>query len=233
VVAEHRFHVKHCLMAPKGVRIEDVKKVRSHPQALAQCASWLRERRILPEDFYDTAGAAASLIDHDRDDAPEIDGKSGAVAAIASAGAATRYGLEVLASGIEDAKGNTTRFLLVAKSQKPEAGLQATPAPVTSGRPVQWRTSMVFAPRSNVPGALFKALSVFALRDIDLTKLESRPATPGVHYDPSSLKRFAHPSGQWKPFPPAGGATLAQGAPSSTASSGSPGLQPTSYGAAG
>lgn len=111
----------------------------------------------------------------------------------------------MLASGIEDSKGNTTRFLLIARKSDPSAQVPEAQPASASGPPaiappgVQWRTSMVFAPKHNVPGALFKALSVFSLRDIDLTKLESRPATPGVHYDPTSLRRFAQPSGQASP----------------------------------
>lgn len=105
----------------------------------------------------------------------------------------------MLASGIEDAKGNTTRFLLVSRTPSVPTKIPIASIVPEAPEGVRWRTSMVFAPRSNVPGALFKALSVFSLRDIDLTKLESRPATPGVHYDPTALKRFAQPSAQAGP----------------------------------
>jgi prephenate dehydratase len=154
IVAEHYLRVQHCLIAAPGVVMEDLRKVISHPQALAQCDGYLRARGLSPEVFYDTAGAARHLKDAGLRD----------TAAIASRRAAEVYEMTVLAEGIEDNPANFTRFLIIAKE----------PEPVTNGVSSAYKTTIVFTLR-NQPGSLFKALSVFALRDIDLTKIESRP----------------------------------------------------------
>jgi prephenate dehydratase len=151
IVAEHYLRVHHCLIAWPGVALADLRRVISHPQALAQCE---RHLRALPgvqvEQVYDTAGGVKLIRDQgDR-----------TVAAIASRRAAEVYGLSVLIDGLEDDAANFTRFLAIA------------PQPVTATGDT--KTSLVFT-LHNMPGALFKALSVFALRDIDLTKIESRP----------------------------------------------------------
>jgi prephenate dehydratase len=155
IVAEHYLRVQHCLIAAPGVAMEKLRKVISHPQALAQCDGYLRAKGLAPEVFYDTAGAARHLKDAGLRD----------TAAIASRRAAEVYEMAVLAEGIEDNPANFTRFLIIAKE----------PAPVVSNStPSAYKTTIVFTLR-NQPGSLFKALSVFALRDIDLTKIESRP----------------------------------------------------------
>ena len=151
IVAETELHVMHHLIARPGVELSSIRRICSHPQALAQCESFLRS---LPNveivATYDTAGSARLIRDQELND----------TAAVASARAAEIFGLAVLQSGIQDYKDNITRFLLISRDPQP----LATPD----------KTSLVFA-LPNAPGALFKALSVFALRDIDLTKLESRP----------------------------------------------------------
>lgn len=150
VSAEVLLRVRHCLMAPEGTAPEEIRQVRSHPQALAQCERYLTERDWEPVAAFDTAGSAEELATH-----PEP-----GVAAIASKLAAQRYGLSVLAAGIEDQSWNYTRFFIVG---------QASPEP--TGRD---KTSLVFA-AAHEPGALFQCLGEFARRDINLTKLESRP----------------------------------------------------------
>jgi arogenate/prephenate dehydratase len=146
--------VVHHLLALPGRTLEDVKRVYSHPQALAQCDRFLRTLSgVEIIATYDTAGSAKMIADERLMDA----------AAIASARAAEVFGLAPLKSSIQDYDNNTTRFLLVGRHTR--AGAAATPAN---------KTSIVFT-LANEPGALFKALSVFALRDISLTKLESRP----------------------------------------------------------
>lgn len=150
IVGEYFLRVRHCLIAMPGARMEDIKTAISHPQALGQCAAYLRGKGIKPETVYDTAGSVKML-------------KASAAmdtAAIASRRAADLYGMQILEEGIEDNQENFTRFLAVQRQ-----------AVVPSG---EAKTSIVFTLK-NVPGSLFKAMSVFALRDIDLTKIESRP----------------------------------------------------------
>jgi prephenate dehydratase len=132
------------------VNKEDIKKAISHPQALGQCAGYLRSHGIKAEQVYDTAGSVKMLKESGVLD----------VAAIASKRAAELYGMQILEEGIEDNAENYTRFLAVGR----EAIVPKEEA----------KTSIVFTLK-NVPGSLFKAMSVFALRDIDLTKIESRP----------------------------------------------------------
>lgn len=157
IVGEVHLRIHHHLMAPHGATPEAVRRVRSHPQALGQCRASLQT--IVPhattEVAYDTAGAA-------RDVAEQGDPS---VAAIASRRAADRYGLSVLAAGLEDDAQNYTRFLALA----PEGTEPSLPEGAAA------KTSVAFTLRQNVPGALFKSLAVFALRELDLLKIESRP----------------------------------------------------------
>jgi prephenate dehydratase len=150
IVGEYFLRVQHCLISMPEAKMEDIKKAFSHPQALGQCAGYLRARGIKPEQVYDTAGSVKMLK------------ASGALdtAAIASRRAAELYGMKILQEGIEDNSENYTRFLAIQHELKIPEG--------------EAKTSIVFTLK-NQPGALFKALSVFALRDIDLTRIESRP----------------------------------------------------------
>ena len=151
IVAETEVPVVHHLLALPGTTLSQVKRVFSHPQGLAQCERFLRT--LSGVDIiasYDTAGSAKMIASERLTDA----------AAIASARAGDVFGLEALRSGIQDFEHNTTRFLVVGKTP-----LSAAPHD---------KTSIVFT-LPNEPGALFKALSAFALRGIDLSKLESRP----------------------------------------------------------
>jgi prephenate dehydratase len=151
IVAETELSVVHNLLAMPGVELGSIKRVFSHPQALAQCENFLQ---TLPGveivATYDTAGSARMIRDGGLTD----------TAAIASSRAAELFGLSSLREGIQDYADNITRFILIAREAQP------------LGPPN--KTSLAFS-LNNAPGALFKALSVFALREIDLTKLESRP----------------------------------------------------------
>ena len=153
IIGDLELRVVHSLIALPGTRLDQVRQIYSHPQALAQCDRYLRGLPgVEVVATYDTAGSAKLIKDKHLTDA----------AAIASERAARVFGLDVLESGIQDFADNITRFLVVAR------------ADAASSTPGTNKTTVVFS-LSNEPGALFKALSVFALRDIDLTKLESRP----------------------------------------------------------
>ena len=148
---EFLLRIRHNVIAPPAVKLEAVRRVFSHPVALDQCRNFFRARpKVQAVPFYDTAGSVRHVIEEDLQDA----------AAIAPRQAAAQYGGRLLLTGIEDDQQNYTRFLLVTTSRKVAKGAN--------------KTSIGFALK-NLPGVLFKALSVFALRDIDLSKIESRP----------------------------------------------------------
>jgi prephenate dehydratase len=149
--AEYRLRIVHNLITAPGVRLGELRRAFSHPVALAQCRDFFaKHRRIRPEPFYDTAGSVKHIMAEGLRDA----------AAVAGPKAAPEYGAHVLMRGIEDDKQNFTRFLLIGRERRAARGAN--------------KASLAFAVK-NIPGALFKALSVFALRDISLTKIESRP----------------------------------------------------------
>lgn len=150
IQAEVIFHVHHALLVNPGTKFEDIKTVRSHPQALAQCERYLKRYDFEPVVWFDTAGSAKDLAD-----TPEKD-----VAVIATELAGQLYGLDVLATQIEDVPFNYTRFLLLGHDD---------PEPSDYNK-----TSIVFATRHR-PAALYECLGEFAKHDLNLTKLESRP----------------------------------------------------------
>ncbi len=151
ITGELKLRIVHNLLANKGAKIEDIRKVYSHPQGLSQCKDYLNSLDNLElVSVYDTAGAAQRISQTGRIDE----------SAIASEQAARDYGLEILANGIESNHLNFTRFLVLSNELQDEVE--------------DSKTSIVFSAK-NIPGALFKSLSVFALRDIDLYKIESRP----------------------------------------------------------
>ncbi len=152
IVAEVNLRIVHNLIAFPGTTMENLRQVYSHPVALAQCGRFFkRHPKVEKIPFYDTAGSVKMLAER----------KIRGAAAIASHIAASVYGGRILQKHLEDHQENYTRFLLLSR--------QASVAPGSN------KVSIAFSTR-NVPGALFKCLSVFALRDIDLTKMESRPS---------------------------------------------------------
>lgn len=151
IVGEVKLPIVHNLLALAGTSRDQLRRVYSHPQGLAQCERFLRTLdNVQIVATYDTAGSAKMIRD----------GQLGDTGAIASARAAEVFGLSILDAGVQDFAINTTRFLLIGRD------------PTPAGRAN--KTTIVFTV-PNDAGALFKALSVFALRDIDMTKLESRP----------------------------------------------------------
>ena len=171
IQAEFLLRIVHNVIAAPGVKLSALRKVLSHPVALDQCRDFFRHHpRIEPVPFYDTAGSVKHVVTHNLPDS----------AGIASRHAAREYSGKILRTGIEDDKRNFTRFFLIRKSTE-KAGAARKKRSAAAASPYQRliprganKTSIAFKVK-NVPGALFKSLSVFALRDISLSKIESRP----------------------------------------------------------
>ena len=159
IVAETSVRIVHNLIALKGVSFAKVRRVFSHPVALNQCLDFFAANpQIERIPYYDTAGSVKMIAEEGYTDA----------AGIASAVAAEIYGARILRRSIESDRQNFTRFFLL---RRPE---YVKRHPVKAAEHAHWKTSLVFSTR-NAPGALFRALSAFALRDLSLTKIESRP----------------------------------------------------------
>jgi prephenate dehydratase len=150
VQAEAIVRVEHCLMAPAGTTLADIERVKSHHQALAQCEQTLFRMGLEPVNYYDTAGAARDLA---------ADPEPG-TAVIASELAAETYQLEILAHHVEDLDFNYTRFFVLGR-EEPE---RRDPS----------KTSVIFTTR-HVPGALSSVMAELAERNLNMTKIESRP----------------------------------------------------------
>jgi prephenate dehydratase len=157
--AETHVRISHNLIAPPGVTIGKIKRVYSHPVALNQCLDFFSANpRFERVPFYDTAGSVKMIMEQKLPEA----------AAIASAVAAEIYGGRILRRSIEDDSRNFTRFFLLRRPGDARGAVRAVP------KKAEWKTSLVFSTR-NIPGTLFRALSAFALRDVNLAKIESRP----------------------------------------------------------
>jgi chorismate mutase/prephenate dehydratase len=150
ICGEAELRISHCLIAMEGARLEDIKYVYSHPQALGQCRSFLSHLNAELVPASDTAGSVKMIKEQGRADS----------AAVASARAAEIYGLKILARGIEDNPHNFTRFFILSREDSPPTGAD--------------KTSIVFSLKHK-PGTLYDCLREFAARKINLTKLESRP----------------------------------------------------------
>lgn len=155
VTGEIILRIQHNLLTLPGVHLHDLKKIFSHPQAIEQCSKYLDSlNHVEVISMYDTAGSARFIKEEKQYD-------SGAIASIR---AAEDYGLHPLKKSIENNHQNYTRFLIIS--------------PSTMQDDQGCKTSIVFSTK-DIAGALFKALSVFALRDINLLKIESRPLRKG------------------------------------------------------
>lgn len=152
IVAEHFIPVRHCLLGVPGAKISDIKTVYSHVHALPQCKKIITKLGLKPVVFEDTAGSACKVSEMN-------DVRHGA---IASALAAKLYGLKILKKNIEDEAGNTTRFIVLARSAKKPARRPGK----------KYLTSLIFEVR-NIPAALYKALGGFATNGINIVKHES------------------------------------------------------------
>jgi prephenate dehydratase len=158
---ETSVRISHHLIALPGVALRQIREAYSHPVALNQCRRFFEKNKgIVATPFYDTAGSVKML----REQAPE------GAAAIASEAAASIYGGVILQRNLEDNRENFTRFFLLTKQKK-----------ILSGAVGDWKTSVVFS-TANLPGSLFKVMACFALRDLNLTKIESRPL-PGKPWE--------------------------------------------------
>lgn len=159
IVGETSVRINHNLIALPGVPFTRIRRVYSHPVALNQCLRFFaRNPQLEKVPFYDTAGSVKMIVEQGLPDA----------GAIASSVAAEIYGGRIVRRSIEDDRRNFTRFFLLRRPQDSKR------RKARANRNTEWKTSLVFTTR-NVPGALFRALGALALRDVNLTKIESRP----------------------------------------------------------
>ena len=153
IYAEHFQEIEHNLLGQSGSKLSDIKNVFSHAQALSQCSNFIKKNNLVEHIRADTAGSAETISKN----------KIKSEAAIASSLSAKIYQLEIIVSGIENEKGNTTRFLIMGKSiQQPEYKKE------------KYITSFLFKLKSK-PAALYQSLGGFAINGVNLTKLQSFP----------------------------------------------------------
>jgi len=157
VAGEWIHRVSHLLLGVQGAQASDIERVFSHPQALAQTATFLRQASLEVEPYYDTAGAAQMVAER----------QDRRYAAVAGRLAGERYGLTVLAEGIQTAADNATRFFLLTSGTWESRRTVETAA--------AGKTSLIFS-TEHKPGALVRALSCFSREQVNLAKLESRPS---------------------------------------------------------
>ena len=158
IVGEVSVPVRLALLALPGQSIDDIERVYSHPQALAQADAFLRGRSWNVEATYNTAGAARTIVD----------GQDRGAAAIASARVAGLYGLAILAANVQTGDENRTRFAVLARGELPDGWRRRAPT-------LGLKSTIVFA-TPNVSGSLYRCLGVFARRGINISQLESRPS---------------------------------------------------------
>jgi prephenate dehydratase len=171
IQGEFLLRIVHNVIAAPGVKLSAVRRVLSHPVALDQCRDFFRHHtNIEPVPFYDTAGSVKHVVAENLPDAAGIAGRH----------AAREYSGKILQTGVEDDKRNFTRFFLIRKARPQRTGTRqkesdASAPPYQRLIPPGANKTSIAYKLKNQPGALFKSLSVFALRDISLSKIESRP----------------------------------------------------------
>jgi prephenate dehydratase len=159
IVAETQVRIVHNLIAVPGVPFRQIRRVYSHPVALNQCLKFFEKHASIEKaPYYDTAGSVKMLMEQGVRDS----------AAIASSVAAEHYQAHILKRSIEDDRQNFTRFFLLMRPGEEFKGSES------GAQKLEWKTSLVFTTK-NRPGAIFRALGAFALRDLSLAKIESRP----------------------------------------------------------
>ena len=165
IQAEFLLRIVHNVIAAPGVKLSALRRVLSHPVALDQCRDFFRHHpQIEPVPFYDTAGSVKHVIANQQLDAAGIAGRQ----------AAREYSGKILQANVEDDKRNFTRFFLIRKASLKRGSVASGPGSYRLISRGANKTSIAFKLK-NLPGSLFKSLSVFALRDISLSKIESRP----------------------------------------------------------
>ncbi len=159
--------IRHCLIARTPLELSEIDTVVSHPQATAQCARFIRSRlpRAQVLAGASTAEAVRTVAEHD-----------GPWAALGNLLAAERYGCQVLRAGVEDVAGNETRFVWLGPAGAPPGGPGGPDPPIGP-----WKTAVVFwGVGSEAPGWLVQCLAEFATREVNLTRIESRPRKQGL-----------------------------------------------------
>ncbi|MGH9839539.1 MAG: prephenate dehydratase, partial [Blastocatellia bacterium] len=157
IVSETNLRIVHNLIAAPETLVEEIRRVYSHHVALGQCSNFFAAHpEMLPISAYDTAGSVKMIMEN----------RERGAAAVASAAAAQVYGGRILMEGIEDDRQNYTRFLLLARED------DCADPPMEDD--TTYKTSVVFS-LENRTGSLYRAMAVFALRELDLTRIESRP----------------------------------------------------------
>lgn len=168
IVGEVVHPISHCLVARTALQLQDIEAVVSHPQAMAQCAAFIRTQ--LPQSRVLAGGSTADAV-------RMVAEHEGPWAALGTELAAARYGCQILRRGVEDGPENATRFVWLARSDAVQAGT----APRAGKSGAGWKTSIVFwEADSDAPGWLVRCLSEFADRGVNLTRIESRPLRQGL-----------------------------------------------------
>ncbi len=161
IIGEYFFEVNHTLLTNFDVKFKDIKKIYSHPQALAQCSTFLSKNKLEAVAYGDTAGSAKYIADNNCQD----------IAVIGSERLAKIYNLKVIKKGFQNTKDNITRFLIVKKKGERFSFEKK----LKEEKNKKFKTTIIYETR-DIPGALYKTLGGFVTNGVNLTKIESRPS---------------------------------------------------------